>query len=293
MDFVLGLPRTQRGNDSIFVVVDCFSKMVHFIPCKKTDDAVQVATLFFREIYRLHGLPTSIVSHRDSRFIGHFWRSLWKLLRTKLSMSSAYHPQTDGQTEVVNRSLGNMLPCLVGDNLRSWDSLLCQAEFAHNHAHNRSLGFSPFKVVYGVIPLGLLALVAIPQPGEFHGRALELVDEIVDIHARAQDNLAETTIKYKRQVDKRRREVNFQVGDYVWAVFIKERFPTGQYNKLKPRKIGPVQIVEKVNANAYRLLLPSHIHTADVFNVKHLFKYEPDDDVLSGFVDESFVREGT
>lgn len=208
-------------------------------------------------------------------------------------MSSAYHPQTDGQTEVVNRSLGNMLRCLVGDNLRSWDSLLCQAEFAHNHAHNRSLGYSLFKVVYGVVPRGSLALSITPQPGEFHGRALELVEEISDIHACAQDNLAGTALKYKRAADKRRREVHFQVGEYVWAVLIKERFLTGQYNKLQPHKIGPVEVIEKMNANAYRLRLPSHVHTADVFNVKHLFKFEPDDNILSGFVDESFVGRET
>lgn len=208
-------------------------------------------------------------------------------------MSSAYHPQTDGQTEVVNRSLGNMLRCLVGDNLRSWDSILCQAEFAHNNAHNRSLGFSPFKVVYGVVPRGPLALTTTPQPGEFHGRALELVEENTDVHQRALDHLSGTTIKYKRAADKRRREVRFEVGDQVWAVLTKERFPTGQYNKLKPRKIGPVEVVEKINENAYRLRLPSHVHTADVFNVKHLFKFEPDDALLSGFVDESLVGRGT
>ena len=124
MDFVLGLPCTFRKHDSILVVVDHFSKMAYFLPCSKTSDASKIAKLYFDEIVKLYGLPKTIVSNRDVRFMSYFWKTLWHLVGTKLKFSTAFHPQTDSQTKVVNRSLGNLLQCLMGEANQNWDSIL-------------------------------------------------------------------------------------------------------------------------------------------------------------------------
>ena len=119
MDFILGMPRTQRGKDSIFVVVDRFSKMVHLVSCSKTNDAKHVAELFVKEVVRLHGILKTIVSDRDVKFLSYFWETLWSKLQTKLLFSTMSHPQTDGQTKVTNNTVRAVLRAVIGKNLRS------------------------------------------------------------------------------------------------------------------------------------------------------------------------------
>ena len=118
------------------VVVDRFSKMTHFVPYAKTYDASQVARLYFAEIVKLHGVPKSLTSDHDVKFVGHFWRTLWK----RLGFSSAHHPQSDGQTEVTNHNLRNLLRSLVGNDPRQWDVILPHAELAYNWSPHRSTG---------------------------------------------------------------------------------------------------------------------------------------------------------
>jgi hypothetical protein len=148
MDFVLGLPRTKKGRDIIFVVVDRFSKMARFIPCHKTDDASNIAKLFFREIIRLHGVPHTIFSDRNSKFLSHFWRSLWNKLITKLLFCTTYHPQTDGQTEVMNMTLSTMLRVVLDKNLKVCEDFLSHVGFAYNRATHSSTKMCPFQIVY-------------------------------------------------------------------------------------------------------------------------------------------------
>jgi Integrase core domain len=118
MDFVIGLLWTQRSKDSIMMVVDRLSKMTYFVHCAKIMDGTHITDLYFKEVVKLHGIPKTITSDKDPKFIRHFWRTLWRKMGTKLQFSSAYHPQTNGQTEIVNHNLGNLLRSLVGDNIR-------------------------------------------------------------------------------------------------------------------------------------------------------------------------------
>ncbi|KAI0524507.1 hypothetical protein KFK09_003878 [Dendrobium nobile] len=275
MDFVLGLPRTKKGVDSIMVVVDRFSKMAHFIACKKTTDALGVARLFFREIVRLHGIPRSITSDRDVKFISHFWRELWRQLQTELKLSSAYHPQTDGQTEVVNRTLGNMLWCLVQNNPRRWDEILSQAEFAYNSMSNRSTGMCPFNIVYTKAPNHVVDVAVLPKCR--NAVATKLAGDFKSMLDNVRSTLQASNDSYKQAADIHRRHRTFQPGELVMVRMRKERYPAGTYSKLSPRKLGPVAIKHKISDNAYVVELPSDVLTSSTFNVADISPFHPPD----------------
>ncbi|XP_038695889.1 uncharacterized protein LOC119993050 [Tripterygium wilfordii] len=270
MDFILGLPRTIRHHDSILVVVDRFSKMAHFLPCARTFDASHVAALFFTEVVRLHGLPKSITTDRDVKFMSYFWKTLWMKLGTKLQYSSAFHPQTDGQTEVTNRSVGNLLRCLVVDHVTSWDLILPQAEFVFNNSINRSTGSSPFEIVAGIKPRTPIDLLPLPSFQQPSGEALEFASHIHQIHAEVKRRLAISNEAYSTSANARRRHVEFQPGDLVFIRVNPARFPSGSIHKLHSRRAGPFAVLKRLGANAYLINLPPDLRFSPIFNVVDL-----------------------
>ena len=159
MDFITSLPDTERGFDSVFVVVDRLTKRVRYIPTTKDVSALKVADLFIDNVFKIHGLPETIVSDRDGRFMSQFWTGLMQKLKVGLTPSSAFHPQTDGQTERANRTLTQALRSFVEPMAKDWDLYLPMLEFAHNSVANETTKESPFFLNYGYHPRGPLDLV--------------------------------------------------------------------------------------------------------------------------------------
>jgi hypothetical protein len=156
--------------------------MSHFVPCFKKSDATHVANIFFKEVLRLHGFPRSIVSNRDTRFVGHFWRTLWRKMGTNLSFGLAYHPQTDGQTKFANRSLGNILRMLVSEHPKQWEQVLPQDEFAYNDSPHISIGLSPFYIVYSMHPRGIYDLINLGKVEIISTYAKDFVAPMQSLH---------------------------------------------------------------------------------------------------------------
>ena len=273
MDFVLGLPGTARGHDSILVIVNRFSKMAHFIPCNKTNDASHVAKLFFREVVKLHSLPSTIVSYRDVKFVSYFWKTLWKLFGTTLKFSFSFHPHTDEKTEVVNRSLSDMLRCLVRVKQGVWDLILSTAEFAYNNSVNRSTGKSPFQIVNGYPPCTPIDFVPLPLHMCVSEPAENFAKHIHDLHAEIRRKISLSNEEYKLAADVHRRSKEFNVGDYVMVRIHPKRIPKAFSNKIYARAMGPYSIISKMGSNAYLLDLPNDMDISPVLNVDDLLPY--------------------
>ncbi|KZV56228.1 DNA/RNA polymerase superfamily protein [Dorcoceras hygrometricum] len=149
MDFVDGLRRTIQGYNSIWVIVDRLTKCAHFLPVKTTYDVSRYADLYLKEIVRLHGVPVSIVSDRDPKFTSALWKSLHRALGTKLNFSTAFHPQTDGQSERVIQILEDLLRACIVDFSENWDLKLPLVEFAYNNSFQASIQMAPYEALYG------------------------------------------------------------------------------------------------------------------------------------------------
>ena len=149
MDFVVALPRTRSGHDSIWVIVDRLTKCSHFLPFRTGYSLEKMARLYIQEIVRLHGVPLSIISDRDTRFVSKFWENLHKVLGTKLKFSTAYHPQIDGQFERTIQTLEDMLRACVLEFEDDWDKYLPLAEFAYNNSYQATIQMAPYEALYG------------------------------------------------------------------------------------------------------------------------------------------------
>ncbi|GJS48953.1 putative CCCH-type zinc finger family protein [Tanacetum coccineum] len=219
MDFILGLPHASH-----------------------------IAGIFFREVVRLHGVTKTITSDRDTKFLSHFWCTLWRPFETGLQYSSSFYPQTDGQTEVVNKTMVNIIRCMCSDRPKQWDLCLAPAEFAYNNMVNR----------YSIA-------------------AENFAEKIEAIQADVRLKLEASNAKYKEDRDKHRRTKIYAEGDLVMVHLRKERFPVGTYNKLKRKKIGPCRILKKINDNAYVVDLPKDMAISNTFNVSDLVDYHSPD----------------
>jgi hypothetical protein len=281
MDFIVGLPRTSWGYKSIWVIVDRLTKSAYFIPIGTTYRVRQYAELYMSHIVRYHGIPKTIISDRGSIFVAHFWEQLHECLGTHLIQSSAYHPQTDGQIERANQIIEDMLrACVLADGPK-WDKHLSLAGFSYNNSYQESIKMSSFNALYErpyCTPLSW------SESGERVIFGPDIVTEAKEKVKQIQANILIAQSRQKSYADKRRRPLEFEVGDHVYLRVspMKGVCRFGIKGKLAPRYIGSYAIIDKYGSLSCQVELPSKLSGVhNVFHVSQLKKcLKPPTDVV-------------
>ncbi|GJY43452.1 putative reverse transcriptase domain-containing protein [Tanacetum coccineum] len=278
MDFITKLPRSSQGFDTIWVIVDRLTKSAHFLPIRENDPLDKLARLYLNRIVARHGIPASIICDRDGRFTSNFWRSFQKALGTDISMSTAYHPETDGQSERTIQTLEDMLRACVIDFGKGWVKHLPLAEFSYNNSYHASIKAAPYEALYG---RKCRSPVCWAEVGEAQLTGPELIQETTEKIVLIKQRMQAAQDRQKSYADRKRKPMEFEVGDRVmlkvspWKGVV--RF--GKRGKLNPRYVGPFKVLAKVGKVAYRLELPQELsrvhHTFHVSNLKKCYADEP------------------
>jgi len=269
MDFIDGLPTSGSAN-CLMVVVDKFSKYAQFIPLHHPYTGTKVAQVFLDNVYKLHGMPTHIISDRDPVFTSTFWRELFRLANVQLCLSLAYHPQSDGQTERVNQCLEAFLRCFVHSCPRRWLRWVSLAEYWYNTSLHSALGKSPFEVLYGHSPKHFGISDAVVSPVQ---DVATLMNERETMLRSVHQHLLRAQQRMKHQADKHRSERNFAISDQVFLRLqpcVQSSLAPRSHHKLCFKYFGPFKIIDKIGSVAYKLALPPSSTIHPVFHVSLL-----------------------
>nr|GEZ93619.1 putative reverse transcriptase domain-containing protein [Tanacetum cinerariifolium] len=277
MDFVTKLPKSSQGYDTIWVIIDRLTKSAIFTPIREIDPMDKIARIYLKEVVTRHGILVSIINVRDPRFASNFWRSLQNALGTRMDMSTAYHPKTDGQSERTIQTLKDMLCACAIDFRKGWVNHLPLVEFSYNNSYYATIKAAPFEALYG---RKCCSPICWTEVGGAQILGPELIQETIEKIVHIKQRMQASRDRQKSYADLKRKPMEFQVGDKVmlkvspwkWVV----RF--GKRGKLNPRKVGPFKVLERIGDVAYKLDLfeeLSRVHST--FHVSNLNKCHADE----------------